>query len=118
MLDLDIAGIFSTHIALLHWMAQGLVNAPSSQNLSAESSEQESMIAPYLSPNPLPLTGNHSYLILLFTQPPQFKFPKAYAYLDPPKIEILRAGFNVTKFAAAAGLGKPVGATYWLEQWE
>ncbi|MDI1484872.1 MAG: hypothetical protein OHK93_000006 [Ramalina farinacea] len=116
MLDLDIAVNATFRTTLVQWMAQGLVNEGSSQNLSAASTEQDSIIAPYISPNPMAGTGKHRYLILLFAQPPQFQFPEAFDYLNRPTNETLRAALNVTKFAAAAGLGELVGATYWLEQ--
>ena len=116
MLDLDIAVNATFRTTFLHWMAQGLVNEPSSQNLPADSTEQQSIVAPYISPNPPPATGKHRYIILLFTQPPDFQFPTAFDYLYRPTNETLRAAFNVTSFAAAAALGQPVGATYWLEQ--
>ena len=42
-------------------------------------------------------------------------FPKAYAYLDPPKNVSMRIGFDTAEFVRVAGLGKPIGATYWTE---
>ena len=113
MLDLDIAVNATFRTTFLHWMAQDLAYEPLSQNLSAES---ESIIAPYISPNPTPGTGKHRYLILLFAQPPQYQFPTAFDYLNRPTNQTLRAAFNVTSFTAAAGLGQPAGATYWLEE--
>ena len=112
MLDLDTSLGNQTHIPFLHWMAQSLTSG--TNNLTAAPSSK-SIVATYIEPYPPPGTGKHTYVILLFNQPANFIFPKAYAYLDPPVNATLRINFQLDKFVEAAGLGQPVAATYWLE---
>lgn len=114
MIDLDIPITANFTTTGLHWLAQNLKADSCHRNLTMESRER-SIVAPYKAPNPLHNSGAHHYTILLFKQPCDFKFPKAFAYLDPPRNTSLRIEFDTKEFAKVAGLGKPIAANYWLE---
>lgn len=73
--------------------------------------------APYLQPNPGVGDIPHDYILLLFAQPANLSLAAiGYGDIDPPASTNDRIGFNITDFAAKAGLGSPLAANYFRVQ--
>ncbi|TKA77313.1 hypothetical protein B0A49_03282 [Cryomyces minteri] len=103
----------ATSAQILHWLQPNV-------KLSAGSgagafpyvlANQSAPIAPYARPMPPPTSDAHRYIIYLWQQPnATFTVPAAYSGYSATN----RTRFNLTDFAARAGLVGPVAATYWL----
>lgn len=70
--------------------------------------------APYVGPQPNP-GPSHSYVILLFRQPPIYKFPQCFDTIFPISVET-RGGFDLPAFIKIAGLGELLGANWFTSQ--
>ena len=79
--------------------------------LASNSSRVE---ASYLQPSPPAGDGPHKYVVLLFAQPAGFSVPAQFANVlsTADTSPQARAGFDVNAFAQAAGLGVPIGGTF------
>jgi len=103
-----------TRAQILHWIQPGLTLDPvrSADNPFIWTLRNHSApIVPYARPSPPNYSPAHRYIELLFQQPSQtFVMPDAFSGFSATN----RTNFNVTLFAAAAGLGDPVAATYFL----
>ncbi len=108
MIDLDVV-INGSSVTLLHWL-QADFTLSSNRVLTARSANA-STGAPYIGPAPPP-DGVHRYTLLLFAQPSGFAIPAPFKAINPPADIPARIGFNITQFAAAAGLGRPLAGTY------
>lgn len=65
---------------------------------------------------PQPNSGpSHSYVVLLFRQPLNYKFPDCFQYMLPLSMEA-RAGFDLHLFMEMAGLKELVAANYFTSQ--
>ena len=67
-------------------------------------------IVPYARPQPPPSSAAHRYIAVLFSQPANFTVPAAFRAFNATN----RAMFNLTNFAAQAGLGRPIAANYFV----
>ena len=67
-------------------------------------------VVPYARPQPPPTSAAHRYIAVLFSQPANFTVPAAFRAFNATN----RALFNLTNFAAQAGLGRPIAANYFL----
>ena len=96
---------------VLHWLQSDLhVDDPVNGVLGNHSLET----VPYVGPQPIP-GPPHIYVLLLFAEPPNYKFPECFEYVKPITVEA-RAGFNLTQFVEVTGLQKPVAANYFSAQ--
>lgn len=111
---------------ILHWLAVNVTQTPTTgtsgrRQLSPPSSSSSSSLnstgagkdlVAYRAPTPGTTSSAHRYIVYAFQQPAGgFSLPPAFASLaasDNPD----RAGFNLTSFMAAAGLGRPAAAEY------
>ncbi|EED18836.1 conserved hypothetical protein [Talaromyces stipitatus ATCC 10500] len=65
---------------------------------------------------PQPNAGpSHSYVLLLFRQPLNYRFPECFQYMLPLSMEA-RAGFDLQSFIELSGLENLVAANYFLSQ--
>jgi len=67
-------------------------------------------LIPYRQPAPPVTSPAHRYIQYLFAQPANFTVPAAFAGFSATN----RSMFNLTQFVAAAHLGAPVAANYFL----
>ncbi|MCJ1285430.1 hypothetical protein MMC26_004770 [Xylographa opegraphella] len=96
----------------LHFLQPGLT-FPSTSSASAASypaTFNSAPIVPYTQPAPPTFSTAHRYIALLFSQPSNFSVPANFQ----PYNATYRMFFNITTFAAEAGLGAPVLANYFL----
>ena len=70
--------------------------------------------AAYVGPQPNP-GPSHSYVVLLFRQPLNYRFPDCFQYMLPLSQEA-RAGFDLRVFMEMAGLKELVAANYFVSQ--
>jgi hypothetical protein len=106
MLDIDVPHNGS-RIPLLHWLAPDVDLTSSPAKIATTSG------ARYLQPNPPAGDFPHRYVFILFAQPAaHFSFPTQFSNIDPPTTSTDRLGFSLAAFAAQAGLGMPLAATY------
>lgn len=70
--------------------------------------------AEYVGPQPNP-GPSHTYVLLLFRQPLNYKFPKCYEDMLPLSVEA-RRGFDLHDFLVVAGLTDLVAANYFMCQ--
>ena len=70
--------------------------------------------APYVGPQPN-AGPSHSYVVLLFRQPPDYKFPECFNSIFPLSIEA-RRGFDINLFIKISGLEEPFAANYFTSQ--
>ena len=70
--------------------------------------------AGYVGPQPNP-GPSHSYVILLFRQPLNYRFPDCFEYILPLSLEA-RAGFDLRLFMEMAELKELVAANYFQSQ--
>jgi phosphatidylethanolamine-binding protein len=68
--------------------------------------------APYLQPSPPAGDYAHTYVFMLFEQPPGFQIPANFASIDPPATITARFPFNLTGFIEETGLKNPLAANY------
>lgn len=107
---------------ILHWLQPGVrlsrstgsISSPDGAPLamlSASATETEALV-PYQGPQP-PSVAPHRYIIMLFRQEDEddFQLPDAYAGYAGGQNRTL---FNASAFVEAAGLARPVAATYFL----
>ncbi|MCJ1394479.1 hypothetical protein MMC18_007357 [Xylographa bjoerkii] len=96
----------------LHFLQPGLT-FPSSSAAPAASYPavlNSAPIVPYTQPAPPNFSTAHRYIGLLFSQPSNFSVPVNFQQYNAS----YRMFFNITTFAAEAGLGAPVLANYFL----
>ena len=96
----------------LHFLQPGLT-FPSSSSAPAASypaTFNSAPIVPYTQPAPPSFSTAHRYIGLLFSQPRNFTVPTNFQQYNAT----YRMFFNITTFAAEAGLGAPVLANYFL----
>ncbi|KAI9684840.1 MAG: hypothetical protein M1820_010870 [Bogoriella megaspora] len=89
---------------ILHWIQPNLTL--SNGVLTATSQA----FAPYARPMPPTYSDAHRYIQFLYSQPERFIIPQAYLGYSAQN----RTKFNISNFAAAANLGNPVAANYFL----
>ncbi|MCJ1401816.1 hypothetical protein MMC11_005033 [Xylographa trunciseda] len=96
----------------LHFLQPGLT-FPSSSSAPATSYPavlNSPPIVPFAQPAPPSFSPAHRYIGLLFSQPSNFSVPTDFQKYNAT----YRMFFNITTFAAEAGLGAPVLANYFL----
>lgn len=97
-----------TNRSYLHWL---VLNIPSHTNIS-----QGDTLVEYIGPGPLPGTGYHRYVFLIFRQPERFFFN------HPPRISnhtnTGRGNFNVRQFVELMDLGTPVAGNFFRAQYD
>lgn len=114
MIDQDVPRNGTT-FTLLHWFQPSLHRTDNDSALMVTMIDNNMTTvqgAPYIPPSPPGGSGPHRYNFILYTEPANFTIPEAYASISPPADTSARIGFNLTAFAAAAGLGEPVAANY------
>lgn len=101
-------------LPLLHWLQPNLV-VGSGNNLTVDVTVRDASSAigaPYITPAPPQGEGPHTYVVLLYEQPPRWSVPSNYSTINPPADVNARIGFQIADFESASGLGEPVGANY------
>jgi hypothetical protein len=113
MIDQDVNTGNGPRVELLHLFQPNLVGidheltvVPNAQNATTAVGAQ------YVTPTPPGGDGAHRYNLLLYVQPEGFTVPQAYASFSPPADINARYPFNMSGFAAAAGLGQPVAGNW------
>lgn len=113
MVDEDVNTGNGPRVQLLHYFQPNLVGinhelsiVPTAQNATT------AVGAAYFTPSPPGGDGPHRYTLLLYPQPEGFTVPQAYASFSPPADANARYPFNMSGFAADAGLGQPVAANW------
>jgi phosphatidylethanolamine-binding protein len=97
---------------LLHWYQPDLwVDTQTSEFVLRNFTDTG---APYVGPQPNP-GPSHSYVVLLFRQPPDYRFPQCFNSIFPISIET-RGGFDLHLFIKMAGLEEPFAANYFTSQ--
>uniref|UniRef100_A0A0N5AG78 Phosphatidylethanolamine-binding protein n=1 Tax=Syphacia muris TaxID=451379 RepID=A0A0N5AG78_9BILA len=86
----------------LHWL---IVNIPAEDVAAGE------VIAPYKPASPLPKTGLHRYIFLLYQQKRKLSGIRPFGYEE-------RNSFKATKFAAEYGLGDPIAGNFYQCEYE
>ena len=96
----------------LHFLQPGLTFTSSSSASAAAypATLNSAPIVPYTQPAPPNFSTAHRYIGLLFSQPSNFSVPANFQQYNAS----YRMFFNITTFAAEAGLGAPVLANYFL----
>ena len=111
MMDIEVIH-FGVAYPLLHWYQPELwVDTRTSEFVLRNFTNTG---APYVGPQPNP-GPSHSYVILLFRQPPDYKFPNCFDSIFPISVET-RGGFDLRLFIKMAGLGEPLAANYFMSQ--
>jgi phosphatidylethanolamine-binding protein len=98
---------------ILHWLQPGLTLQASSGSQAAIPYVLQAStpaVAPYARPMPPPYSRAHRYIQYLWAQPADFSIPPAFSGFSGEN----RTNFNISEFAAAAGLGSPLYANYFL----
>jgi hypothetical protein len=114
MIDQDVPRNGTT-FTLLHWFQTTLHRSMDNTSLSYTMIDNGMPTiegAPYIPPTPPGGSGPHRYNIILYAQPANFSLPEQYTSISPPADTSARIGFNLTAFAAAAGLDAPIAANY------
>jgi hypothetical protein len=113
MVDQDVNTGNGPRVELLHLFQPNLVGinhelavVPNAQNATTAVGAQ------YVTPTPPGGDRAHRYNLLLYVQPEGFTVPQAYASFSPPADVNARYPFNMSDFAAAAGLGQPVAGNW------
>ena len=96
---------------LLHWYQADLWADTSTEFILRNMTNTG---AAYVGPQPNP-GPTHSYVVLLFRQPLNYKFPDCFQYMLPLSMEA-RAGFDLHLFMEMAGLKELVAANYFVSQ--
>ena len=94
----------------LHWLQPGLNFSSTPNSTDFPATIPASATVPYARPQPPPISPAHRYIALLFAQPLNFSIPVAFQGFNATN----RMKFNISVFAAEAGLGAPVAANYFL----
>jgi len=111
MIDLEIIKQGITY-PLLHWYQADLWSSP--QTSSSPLLNATNTGAPYVGPMPIP-GAKHTYVVLLFRQPLDYKFPTCFNDIFPISLET-RSGFDIHLFMKMAGLENLVAANYFYSQ--
>ena len=99
-----------TEAQYLHWLQPGLTFSSAPNSTGFPATIRASATVPYTRPAPPPISPAHRYIALLFAQPLNFSIPVAFQGFNATN----RTKFNISIFAAEAGLGAPVAANYFL----
>lgn len=97
---------------LLHWYQADLLVDTQSNKFVLRNFTNTG--APYVGPQPNP-GPSHSYVILLFRQPPDYKFPQCFHGIFPISVQA-RGGFDIRLFTEMAGLKELFAANYFISQ--
>lgn len=98
--------------SMLHWYQADLwVNTQTTESMLQNFTNTG---ADYVGPQPNP-GPSHTYVLLLFRQPLNFKFPPCYESILPLSVEA-RRGFDIHDFLGVAGLKELVAANYFMCQ--
>jgi phosphatidylethanolamine-binding protein len=102
MIDSDVPRN-GTRVQLLHWLVSGVTLGGDNSTLSIPSTAE----AEYRQPSPPVGDTPHAYTFILFPEPSNFSVPSQFN-------EVLqsRVFFNISDFAAAAGLSSPLAGNY------
>jgi phosphatidylethanolamine-binding protein (PEBP) family uncharacterized protein len=109
MFDLDTPYGLANHslAPYLHWLQPSI---PSSGLSLASSNATQAPVAPYLHPQPPPISPPHRFVVLVYRQPQaRFSMPPGWTGFG---VEQNRSNFDVEAFQTAAGLGKPIAGTW------
>ena len=108
--SVDLEGIKTT---ILQWYQPDLTIDPTTGILRISPSSSSSSAGKYVPPEPVPGPA-HSFIGILYRQPPGFKVPSCLSHVLPPTVPN-RIGFNLDGFVDAALLGTPVAANWFRE---
>jgi len=113
MIDQDVNTGNGPRVQLLHLFQPNLVGINHALSVVPTARNATTAVgAEYLTPTPPGGDGAHRYNLLLYVQPENFAVPQAYASFSPPADANERYPFNMSGFAAAAGLGQPIAGNY------
>lgn len=101
---------------ILHWLAPNATQADGTDGLRqitppSSSATGVADLVSYQPPTPGNTSSAHRYIIYAFQQPASFVFPSSFSGFGSGAGQT-RAGFNVSGFIEAAGLGRPAAAEY------
>jgi len=102
MIDPDVRSA-GGNVTYLHWLSP---NVDLSKEKAVVPTTGANFVK-YFQPTPPRGDPHHRYTFLLYAQPDAFSIPAKYSNLQRKVF-----AFNVTDFAAAAGLGQPKAATF------
>ncbi|OAG37749.1 hypothetical protein AYO21_07992 [Fonsecaea monophora] len=113
VVDEDVNTGNGPRVQLLHYFQPNLVGINHELSIQPGARNATTAVgAEYLTPSPPGGDGPHRYTLLLYPQPEGFTVPQAYISFSPPADTNARYPFNMSGFAAAAGLGQPIAANW------
>ncbi|CAG7927770.1 unnamed protein product [Penicillium olsonii] len=107
---------------ILHWYQSHLLvdcTNPHHPSLIVPGKSHEDrgpLAASYIAPRAPPHT-RHRYVFLLFAQPSEYLFPDCFSHVFP-ETPSARSGFDIRRFAQAAGLDLPLAMNFFIGRHE